>query len=53
MDTVLMRSPAGEEKEVEATAAALTPFMAAGWHQAPAKTPAVAGAASVPAEEEK
>jgi hypothetical protein len=37
MDTVLMRSPAGEVKEIEATAAALTPLMAAGWHQAPAK----------------
>jgi len=35
METVFMRSPAGEVKEVEATAAALTPVMAAGWHQVP------------------
>jgi hypothetical protein len=45
METVLMRSPSGEEKEVAATSEALTPLMAAGWQQAPAapaKTPATA-----------
>ena len=35
--TVFMESPTGDEtKEVEATATALTPLMAAGWRQAPA-----------------
>ena len=35
--TVFMESPTGDEiEEVEATAAALTPYMAAGWRQAPA-----------------
>jgi hypothetical protein len=34
---VFMKSPQGDEtKEVEATSAELTPFMAAGWHQVPA-----------------
>ena len=49
--TVFLESPQGDEiKEVEATAAALTPYMAAGWHQvpAPAKREAV-----VFAQEEK
>ena len=48
---VLMKSPQGDEiKEVEATAAALSPLMSAGWHQVPA--PASEQPAS-PAEEEK
>ena len=49
MNTVLMRSPSGEEKEIEATPEALTPVMAAGWHQVPApkKSP------EQPAEEKK
>jgi len=51
MDSVYMRSPAGEVKEVEATAAALTPLMVAGWHQVPA--PAASQKPAVPAEEEK
>jgi hypothetical protein len=35
--TVFLESPQGDEiKEVEATAAKLTPYMAAGWHQVPA-----------------
>jgi hypothetical protein len=47
-DRILMRSPQGEIKEVEATAETLSPLMAAGWHQAPAdQKPAI------PAEEEK
>jgi hypothetical protein len=49
--TVFMKSPQGDEiKEVEATAAALSPLMSAGWHQVPA--PASEQTAS-PAEEEK
>jgi hypothetical protein len=51
METVFMRSPDGEVKEVEATAEALTPRMAAGWHQVP--PPAVAQKPVVVAEEEK
>jgi len=35
MNTAWMRSPKGEVREVEGTAAALTPLMAAGWHQVP------------------
>jgi len=31
-----MQSPEGEVREVEATAAALTPLTVAGWHQVPA-----------------
>ena len=47
--TVFLKSPQGDEiKEVEATAAAFTPWMAAGWHQAPAEQKPAA-----PAEEEK
>jgi hypothetical protein len=35
--TCFMESPTGDEiKEVEATATALSPLMAAGWRQAPA-----------------
>jgi hypothetical protein len=48
---VFMKSPQDDEiKEVEATAAALSPLMSAGWHQVPA--PASEQPAS-PAEEEK
>jgi hypothetical protein len=37
MDRIFMESPQGDEiKEVEATAAALSPLMATGWHQVPA-----------------
>lgn len=38
-DTVFMRSPSGEVREVEPTQEVLTPLMAAGWHQtaAPAR----------------
>jgi len=36
---VYLESPQGDEiKEVPATAASLTPLMAAGWHQVPAPT---------------
>jgi hypothetical protein len=38
METVHMRSPEGEVKEVEATTETLTPLMVAGWHQVPAPT---------------
>ena len=39
---VFLESPQGDEiKEVPATAAALTPYLAAGWHQVPAPTPPV------------
>ena len=48
---VFMKSPQGDDiKEVEATAAALSPLMSAGWHQVPA--PASEQPAS-PAEKEK
>jgi hypothetical protein len=36
MDWVFMQSPTGEVKEVEATAAALSSLMVAGWRQVPA-----------------
>ena len=37
VSTVFLESPQGDEiKEVEATAAALTPLLVAGWHQVPA-----------------
>jgi hypothetical protein len=32
-DTVFMRSPQGEIREVDPTPEVLTPLMAAGWHQ--------------------
>ena len=32
-ETVTMQSPSGEVREAEATPEALTPLMAAGWHQ--------------------
>ena len=51
MDSVFMRSPEGEVKEVEATVEKLTPLMAAGWHQVPA--PGAAQKPVVEAEEEK
>ena len=51
MDSVFMRSPEGEVKEVEATVEKLTPLMVAGWHQVPA--PAAAQKPVVAAEEEK
>ena len=56
METVHMRSPEGEVKEVEATTETLTPLMVAGWHQvpAPAASPGlVAQKPAVPAVEEK
>ena len=56
METVYMRSPSGEVKEVEATTETLTPLMVAGWHQipAPASAPqAIADKPATPAEEEK
>jgi hypothetical protein len=34
-DKVTMRSPDGEIRNVDATPEALTPLMAAGWHQLP------------------
>ena len=37
VEMVYMRSPQGDQiKEIPATAEALTPLMAAGWHQVPA-----------------
>jgi len=56
MDTVHMRSPEGEVKEVEATTEALTPLMVAGWHQVPApaaEPEAVGPKPAAPAGEEK
>jgi len=53
MDTVHMRSPEGEVKEVEATTEALTPLMVAGWHQVPAPAAAPSQKPVVAAEEEK
>ena len=56
METVYMRSPSGEVKEVEATTEMLTPLMVAGWHQvpAPAAAPAAIGQRpATPAVEEK
>jgi hypothetical protein len=35
VEQVTMRSPEGEIREVDATPEALTPLMAAGWHQIP------------------
>lgn len=52
METVFMRSPDGEVKEVEATTEALTPRMASGWHQVPAPA-APSQKPVVAAEEEK
>ena len=49
---VFLRSPEGDEiKEVEATAATLSPLMSAGWHQVPA--PAAVQQSVVVPEEEK
>ena len=50
---VFMQSPEGEVKEVEATAAALTPLMVAGWHQVPRAGGRGSAQAATPAEEEK
>lgn len=51
-DLVFMKSPQGDEiKEVEATAATLSPLMSTGWHQVPA--PAAAPKPVVVTEEEK
>ncbi len=45
VEKVYMQSPQGDEiRHVDGTAAALTPLMAAGWHQVPA--PATAAAAT-------
>ena len=51
METVFMRSPDGEVKEVEATTDKLTNLMSAGWHQVPA--PAAAQKPVVVAKEEE
>ncbi len=52
MDWVFMQSPEDEVKEVEATAAALTPLMVAGWRQVP--PPAATGPRPpAPAQEDK
>ena len=52
MDWVFMQSPEGEVKEVEATAAELTPLMVAGWRQVP--PPAATGPKpATPVEEKK
>ena len=42
MTTVFLKSPQGVVKEIEATAAALTPYIATGWHQVPAPASAPA-----------
>jgi len=52
MQTVHMRSPEGEVREVEATTEQLTILMVAGWHQVPAPEP-IAQNPVAPAEEEK
>jgi hypothetical protein len=51
MNSVFMRSPEGEVREVEATTEKLTILMSAGWHQVPA--PAAAQKPVVVAEEEE
>ena len=44
---VFLESPQGDEiKEIPATAAALTPYLAAGWHQVPAPASPVKPAAA-------
>ena len=50
MDTVFLKSPEGEVKEVEPTTERLTPLMAAGWHQVPAP---VGPKPAVPVQEEQ
>jgi hypothetical protein len=51
MDHVFMESPQGDEiKEVEATAAALSPLMSQGWHQVP---PPATGKTNISTEEAK
>ena len=51
MNSVFMRSPEGEVKEVEATTEKLTVLMASGWHQVSA--PVAAQKPVVVAEEEE
>jgi hypothetical protein len=51
MDSIFMRSPEGEVKEVEATTAALTPLMVSGWIQIP--PPATGQKPATPAKEEE
>jgi hypothetical protein len=54
MDTVILKSPNSDEtKEVEATAAALSPLLAKGWHQVPAPANQAPAAPAIPAQEEK
>ena len=50
METVHMRSPEGDVKEVEATTETLTPLMVAGWRQVPAPTAAAEAKAQKPAD---
>ncbi len=49
MDSIFMKSPSGEVREVEATAAALTPLMVAGWRQVPAAASATQTTTQKPA----
>lgn len=51
MQTVFLKSPDGEIREVEAVPEKLTPLMAAGWHQHHPEKPNPAPAA--PAEEKE
>ncbi len=50
MEKVFLQSPDGKLRDVEATAEALTPLLAAGWHQVPAPA---ADQPATPAGEEK
>jgi len=55
MDSIFMRSPDGEVKEVEASVEKLTPLMVAGWIQVPppkAGSTAAGSKPATPAEEE-
>lgn len=49
MDSIFMKSPSGEVREVEATASALTPLMVAGWRQVPAPASATQTTTQKPA----
>ena len=51
LNSVFMRSPEGEVKEVEATTAALTPLMVSGWIQV--LPPAAGQKPATPAKEEE
>jgi hypothetical protein len=54
MASVFLRDPHSDEvKEVEATAEALSPLMAAGFHQVPALASQAPAAPAIPAQEEK